>query len=402
MKEIVLKYLDELSNGLPKETADSNLLRVLELQQKRLADEGLEMIVKATPQGFIPEANNSHYWKDTHYKTNVVNTTAKYTRTFFKKGNSKPIFRFEDDYIMYFNVTECLDYNVSANDTYICPNCGTANLLHAISSDGCSSCGAQFKMSELYPRISGGYRDKDIGENVKQSLLPTILTVMIIAIIIGIIAGIAGGYSFWGVFGRAVIAAITGFIAGYMLVFFKVMKSLLSGVNRSVKRSAFNDSPKMFAENMRKYSEEFSYEYFTNKVISLLEAILYSSHDEELPFYSGEETVQFDHIIDAEFTGALQLKSFDVCDDVVSAEVVAFMENLYHSNGIISKKNEALRVTLKRDFSSPINYFFNIRSVHCPSCATSFDALTNQVCPSCGNKLNMMKEDWVITKCEKV
>lgn len=402
MRTVVKNFINELNNGIPQKTADSKLLKVYKLQKERLDEEGLEMRIKVTPSNDESEWFNIASWKDDHYKTDVICAHTTYTRSFYKKGENAPIYNHTGRYLLYSDVTECRDYSVAQDDSYECPNCGSVATLQKICSEGCSHCGAHFSMSELYPKVSCNYMVNNVAGTKKQVLsdvLKFVIPTTIICMILGMIN-----------FGRNGISVINGLFAGlfsgaflgYMLWFASLMVKLFTGVAKAVpKVAAAKDSTKEFTSRMRKISEEFSYEHFTAETISKLKAIMYSSKDSSLSFYTGNETIEFDHIVESSFSGALGLRTFKFDGNVVTTEVLAFMENFYYIGGRIIKKDETIKITLMRDISKKMDYHFNIRSVNCPSCASSFDAYSDPICPYCGTRLNMSQHDWIVTSCKK-
>ena len=401
MRNVVKSFINELNNGIPQKTADSNLLKVYKLQKNRLDEEGIEMRMKVTPSDDDSEWFNTASWKDDHYKTDVICAYTTYNRSFYKKGENTPIYNNTGRYLFYSDVTECRDYSVAQDDPYECPNCGSVSTLQKISSEGCSHCGAHFSMSELYPKVSCNYMVNNLG--TKKQLVFDILKFVVPSMIICMILGMIN-------FGRSRLPVINGLFGGlfsgaflgYILWVGSVMWKLFSGVAKAVpKISSAKDSRKEFTSRMREISEEFSYEYFTAEAISKLKAIMYSSKDSSLSFYTGNETVEFDHIVESSFSGALGLKAFRFDGNVVTTEVLAFMENFYYIDGRIVKKDETIQMTLMRDISQKMDYHFNIRSVNCPSCASSFDAYSNPICPYCGTHVNMSKHDWIVTSCKK-
>lgn len=406
MKECVKSFIEELNVGFPHKTIDSNLARVYEYQQARLDEEGLEMRTKINPGSYNSEEQKVASWKDTHYQTSVFYKHTNYIRSFYKKGEKNPIYTRKGHYLMYSDVTECLDYSVAGTDSYICPNCGSASTLQRLSSEGCAFCGTRFSLSELYPKVSCNYlvygvfpgTPKEMAKDVLKVVIPVALLTMILIIIYDITNGVSGFNFVLGL----ILGTLGGAFYGYILWFIIMMVKMLMEAGRAMpKIFAAKDSTKEFTQRMRHFSEDFSYEYFTGKVVSMLKAIIYSSRDDNLPFYTGTETTEFDHVVESTFSGALGLESFKVEGNIITVQTVAFVENFYNVHGTIIKRDEKVRMTLKRDISKKINYHFNIRAVNCPSCASSFDALKNKHCPYCGSALNMLEHDWVVSSCRK-
>ena len=186
-------------------------------------------------------------------------------------------------------------------------------------------------------------------------------------------------------------------IVGYLVWLVKLFGKMTVEVGKAIPKIASVGSPKRFTEQMRRYSEGFSFEYFTNKVVSLLQAVIYSSEDAQIPFYRGPETTRFDHVVEASFDAAVGVRSFKVEGGICTVEASAFMENFYHEGGKMAKRNEKVFVTLQKDLSEDIDYHFNAQAIRCEACGASYDALMQRSCLYCGHETDLCRHDWVIT-----
>ena len=161
-------------------------------------------------------------------------------------------------------------------------------------------------------------------------------------------------------------------------------------------------SGKRFETQMKKYSPEFSYEYFTSKVISMLKMIIYAKEPQELPIYYAKDTKKeiFSDIIDSYYRGALALKNFQVQGDYCYVTVDAFTEDLYDENKI-RKKRDVFRLVLRRNIRVAIQMNYSITTINCKSCGASFDATKQRTCPNCNSKYEIADDDWVIMQITK-
>ena len=66
MDEIVKNYIDELNDGFPHKSVDSNLARVYEYQKTRLDDEGILLRTRIAPGGYSPNGKFIGSLKDKH------------------------------------------------------------------------------------------------------------------------------------------------------------------------------------------------------------------------------------------------------------------------------------------------------------------------------------------------
>ena len=288
---------------------------------------------------------------------------------------------------------------------YSCPNCG-ANVKIKELTKGCPYCNTFFKMDELYPKISNYYILNDYGRTsneLKREILKFVIPAIIVAII---------GYTLdmhyspemsksWG--SAIIIGILSGIIAGglfgYVLWAISLIARLFIDAGKAVSiLSKTSGSNKRFENYMKRYSPEFSYTYFTGKVVSLVKIILFSDKPDELPVYEGEMLGnRFDNLIDTSFNGAVACKNMKEQDGIITLSVEAFMTNTYESGGKIIEKDETVRLTMKRRTGGKLDYHFSIKKLQCINCGGSFDATKNRICPYCGSPYQLEDMDWIVT-----
>lgn len=165
--------------------------------------------------------------------------------------------------------------------------------------------------------------------------------------------------------------------------------------------NVFGSSGK-FKKKMKEYSPEFSYEYFTAKVISLAKMLVFTKDAQELPIYVGDAQGElFPDIIDATYHGGVALKEFTMDGDIAKLVVEAYMEDLHYVNGKVKRKIDKFRMHMQKNITKPINYQFSIKKIQCKNCNASFDATRIKNCPSCGTLYEIGDDDWVVTHIEK-
>lgn len=387
---------------------DQDLNYCLELQQKRLRDKNLKMKYDIVPRGLFADGGGmGKSWSDEHYISNMEYRTCKLVRTFYR--NQKKIYGREQDSIFYQIITNVYNSEVVGEDLYTCPNCGAVSKIASLQK-GCPYCGTFFEMKDLFPKVTNFFFIEDcggtetelkysIGKVIALCALPSIIgyTVyfysnaapgewIIIPLIRGIFAGMLlgaiGGYFLWA-------------MAKVFNIFINAGKSMPMLINSA-------GSEKRFVSQMRQYSPEFSYEYFSDKVVSVLKMIIYSDNAQELPNYVGEPLGNmFSDIVDSSYTGAVALKRFQVQNEYCNIVADVYMEDIYDKSGRIYKKNETIRVFLCKNIQKPINYHFSIMKIQCKSCGGSFDATKRITCPNCGKRYEIGDDDWVVTKIQK-
>lgn len=161
-------------------------------------------------------------------------------------------------------------------------------------------------------------------------------------------------------------------------------------------------SRKNFDNQMKQYSPEFSFEYFTSKVISLLKTIMFSDNLQDLPIYVGNQNGAFSpNVVDLSYSGALGLENFFVDKGYVYVETLAFLEVWYEENGKIKMKREKYVLDLCKNIMKPIDFNFSIKKIHCNHCDGSFDATKDKYCPYCGTQYSVQDDDWVVLNIKK-
>lgn len=161
-------------------------------------------------------------------------------------------------------------------------------------------------------------------------------------------------------------------------------------------------SAKRFVSQMKKYTPEFSYEYFSDKVVSMLKMIIFSEDAQELPSYAGESVGKlFSDIVESSYAGAVAFKQFRIQKDYCHVTADVYMEDIYDNGKRIYSKIDTFRVYLCKNIRTPVDLRFSIQKIQCKGCGGSFDATKQRTCPSCGKRYEMEDDDWVILKIRK-
>ncbi|MBR1931194.1 MAG: hypothetical protein IJ833_06935 [Lachnospiraceae bacterium] len=154
---------------------------------------------------------------------------------------------------------------------------------------------------------------------------------------------------------------------------------------------------------MKRFALEFSYEYFSNKAISMLRMLLFAEDMEQLPHYVGESlNGRFDDIVGCDAMGMVGVRALNIKDGHCNVKIQVYMNDLLYDGNRVRARRELYRMYLYKNLSTPINMYFSIRKIQCKSCGASFDATRQRSCPSCGTRYEIGDDDWVILKVEKV
>ena len=383
---------------------DQDMRYCMELQKKRLEDKNIKMKYEFVPRGHFTEQTGMYTkkWSDVHYSSSMEYRTCTMTKDFIQ--NKKRLHRQKKNNIFYQIVTTANDMNVVGTELYACPNCDASSQIKVLQ-EGCPYCGTHFKTTDLFPKITSFFFVEDsggTGKEVKSGIGKYIMIAIPLAFLFyynllkhspdmnyeavqlvltslfaGLIMGVIGGYLFWAI--------------SKLFKLFLNMGTSMPMVTNSA------GSNKRFVNQMKMYSPEFSYEYFCNKVVSMLKMIIFAKNPQELPIYEGGPLgTRLQNIIDATYLGATALKTFHVEGNYCYVNVEVYMEDFYEENGRIRRQNDKFMVSVRKNIRRPINMHFSIRNIQCLNCNFSFDATKQKICPSCGSQYYVGDEDWVV------
>ena len=390
--------------------ASQDVKHGLELQAQRLKQKNLRMKYDIVPRGIFANGGGlGKQWSDNRYISRMEYRTCCLSRTIYR--DTKKVYQKNQDSIFYQIITYVRNPDVVSGELYSCPNCGAVSTI-AVLQNGCPYCGTFFKMNELFPKVTNyffikdsGYTGKELIRSIGKVILPCI-GLSIIGFLILFCWGIDlestdGVYQLIGsMIGACVGGTVFGAIGGYFLWAIIKIVSLFAQAGKSIPMLVNSaGSEKRFVSYMSQYSPEFSYEYFSDKVVSMIKMIIFSERPNELPYYEGQALGgRFLNIVESLYTGAVALKQFGVQGDYCYVTVDAYLENLYDNNGRIDTKKETIRVVLRRNIRKPIDIHFSIERIQCKSCGASFNAAKTRNCPHCGSRYEVGDDDWIITR----
>ena len=412
LKDTVFEqFMKELAGAVNGEmeltSGDTDLRYSIELQKERLKNKGVKLRYGIKSRGLSSEGMKMYkVWQDAHYKSDSAMYTCEWERNIETDTGKRNKRKLKMD--IYETRTDVLDGVNVADDIYVCPDCGAPSPIKELLN-GCPYCGDKFQMSELYPKISNYYLVEDAsrtGDELKSSIIKymigTAIGFLIIVPIVSLIQGKLKSFGIGNLIGLIIGSALGGVVGGYVIWAMRTIVYAFFKAGQSMSMLSSLGSGSRFASYMKRYSPEFSYEYFSGKAISLIKMILYSSDASELPFYlGGPLDVSFKDIVDIVFRGAVTYRGMKEKDGLVHVTVDVFLENTYVRNGSVSCRNERVRAVLVRDVSKPIDYNFSIRKLECPNCQGSFDATKNKVCPFCGGIYKVEESDWAVESLKR-
>lgn len=379
----------------------------LELQKRRLKDKHLILKYDFLPRGhFAQRCGAAKSWHDDRYTSKMDYRTCRVERKVYQ--DQRKIYEKGQNAYFYQTITNVWGQR-AAEEEYTCPNCGAVSPIRVLE-DGCPYCGTFFKLTDLFPTVTNFYFVKDVGgteTELKHSILKVAKPLMIFFPILLFLNYLGNPDMNWSIPLCAVVAvlggSVFGGILGYVLWVVWTLISLFWTAGKGLPMLFHAaGSGNRFVRRMKHYSPEFSFEYFTGKVVSILKMILFSENAEELTCYAGAPLGNlFADLIDSSFSGAVALKRFSVKDGHCYVTVEVYMEDIYEDGGSVRAKEEKFRMSLCRNLGKPIDLHFSIKAMHCQSCGKSFDAVKEKCCPSCGTQHEMADEDWVVTEIRR-
>lgn len=410
--------IDEaISKGEELKCADRDVQYGIKLQNERLKKAGVTLNYNLTPRGHMENGFNlGSLWKDGHYDNKLEARSCKKEEKYIRDG--KVIFKKKSNAKLFQTVTDTNSPEAIADDEYICPDCGAVSKVGQLV-EGCKSCGNKFKMSELYPKVSNYYFYPDVsstGKEMAKIAIPSILISIAVSYLPMLLLG-SGSLLLSLVFtktnpyqamesvstglglilGGGVFAVINGVVIGWIITSVIYLTRFGKFAAQRIPMAKYLGCQREFENYMKKFTPEFSYEFFAGKTISLIKMILYSENPEELPFYNGPGlNPYFKSILDSMSMGCVGINKTEVEGDYVKVYADVYLENTYLIDGKIRRVNEIFKVVMKKNVSKPVDMRFKITSIHCQSCGASFDATKNKICPACGNTYKMEDMDWAV------
>lgn len=388
---------------------DQDIRYALKLQKERLQNKRLSMQYSFTPRGHFADKDlDCRRWSDAHYTSQMKVRSCAMERTIFKNGKKEYANRKNTSF--YQTITDVNTPQLAENDTYNCPSCGGVSTFATLQT-GCPYCGTCFRMSDIFPVVSNYYFLEDMGlteEEYKARLAKFMIVTGILCFFFMLFRflffdGIPEGGLISFLFTSLLSSAFGGVTMGWLLYTYSLLGKLIWESGRTLPMLPSLGSRWRFANLMKRYSPDFSYEYFSNKVISLLKAIIFTDNLSELSIYEGAPLDgMFEDVIDVFYVGAMGLKNFRVEGDFCFVTVTVFLDNLYDNGEKIYQRRNKYSIQVKRNLNRPINLHFSIQRLQCKNCGASFDATKEKHCPSCGSAYHLEYEDWVVTQIKKL
>ena len=393
-------------------SADRELRFCFELQRDRLAKKKLTYSEEMTRRGLFSNGfNKVRSWQDGRYETTWAVDFIDHKKTFSRDGMR--IYKKRQKQSMYETVVDVHEGEDVSGDKYCCPNCGATSTIAELQ-EGCPHCGTSFKMSELYPKVSNFFYVYDESGTGKELFLKVVkYGLCLLPVTIGLFLWTV--YSENGIapieyikdpsklitmiIGLIITTPIVGFFGWFLSIWGRFIKMILTDLPLIF---SIINSRRAFAYNMSRICPEYTFERFAARMMSLLKIVAYSDHDEELPFYRGDNLGDlFDDVADITFRGMTTLKKVRTKENMVYVTADLYVETAHDLGSKIKVKRETYRVTAGRRLDVPFATNFSITEIECKSCGGSFNAYKTNKCPYCGTEYKPENEDWALYDIQK-
>ncbi len=408
--QIRRKYTAELTHfyqdGAFPQDSSADLRFGLACQRERVRKFGLRMSKRFDNAG--PEKEFVWQYQKHPYTYTVDSNFCNYVTEFYD-GSGKYLSRSDlEEETLYLGILEKKD---QGQESCTCKNCGHRDLLSNFKS-GCPMCGTTYEMVQSYPCVSGYYTrptllNKKVAKGASKFLF---LIFTVLGIFFGLVAGLSisseQGYSIGGTIAMTIFAIIifTGGLLFFVFLFFLLMSGpLLAGKKIAQQtevapvQSAMRTKERMEID-LKRYIPDFSYEFFEEKVISLLRGIVFSDDRKKLTIYDGADDLSFmDNIVDVEYRGAVEYVGHSVINNILRVSVKAYVVCAYYENGYVFFRKQTFSMILAKKVKEE-DLGFTIHAVNCKKCSGSFDAIHVTTCPYCGAEYSLIEDNWVVSQ----
>ena len=358
-------------------------------------------------------------------KYNIFRNFKTYSEKIIYIYKGKEIFRNIEPITLYQTIYDInKNNNEIGENPYTCPNCGAVSKIKSLQDEGCPYCRTKFVISDLFPKVinfskrvinfseaENNASDENNSEKKFKMFIfipPVVVFIISLTIslflmafsemnkvlLIGLALFISTSLAFLAFF---VSVAVLGFaLAIYTINQVQPVKNLKrtkSAIAADVEAKTEID------RKLKQYDENFSYEYFEGKCLSLIRNIIFNEDVKNYPPYVGEDIdLRFNNIIDITYGSVIKMVDSYIKDDYIFIKMEVFLNNTYFINEKIQNINESVYIKLKHNMKFKTNMDFSISEVNCRHCGASFNAIEEKNCPFCHNEYKIDEEDWLVTE----
>lgn len=408
------KFIDELRrvNTIDKfEAGDKDLNAYFQAKKKRANKYGIDIKeTYANAEIYEADSNRSKSFRDISYKITQETIRLRHDIT-IKKKNKKLYDHSSSDGWVTVDVVDLIDKNNLPKDDYSCPNCGNFASAQVLSTEGCPYCGTHFELPDLFPKISYySYKERavDLNKTSKDTTrlgLKVCVPIFILEVIISIIMFFEYDFQIAPMIGYWFIALFILFIifAAVMGISYNVkatkdhFKHNLHAIKHNKISRVDDKSNENFENDMRTFSPNFNFQYFSSKVYNLLGTMIFAEKMTDVPSYKGPDFIGgFDSIVEYVPLG-IKLHSFAAeSQKFATIDLTVYADVYTYKNGKIAFKKEEFRLKVTKNLCFPIKFLFSARTYNCAGCSAPFDVTKTPTCPYCGRPHDVLDYDWYI------
>lgn len=358
------------------------------LGKKRIKGLGLETrCLRMSPTTYPPAENQRFSIRYSHDGKNLICKILDrlwYQRTFYQNGRQI----WQDG----SGGKECEYYIIqskSVSGKYICPNCGYEDSVENLI-DGCDYCHTKFHMEDFDGKVSSVYMPNDNSRSRNSSQLkkfhPAIFIIAVLLI-----------FPFTANF--PLLRIPITFAAIVLFLFISLTKESRHSMAQGPARN--KDS----IAKLRKIDPLFSEEYFIGNLTNKLESIHYADSMEELGAFVycdlSNTIAGYANVLGCKLMECV-IMDYGTDDAFQMLNVNIVMELAEIAGSAVGKREEKLRLQLKKSRESKTNAVNDLIVYRCKSCGAGVSLLNGGKCAYCGSHMDMIKHDWVVTGYEIV
>ncbi|MBO4409037.1 MAG: hypothetical protein J5786_07180 [Clostridiales bacterium] len=421
------------SGKLP-ETADRDLGFVLDLQQERLKKIGVKMICDLEPQKINDQmegtAARGNFIAYRNYRT--VKKTLR-----FENAEGKKLFKEAFGEKLCETIMDTTDSKAVFEKAYICPGCGAETQVKNLL-EGCSSCGARYEITELFPKVTDYFfmqnaaleKDKKRDKGIIKTF-GTVFAIAAAVIALNYVDPVSimrlGGMTPEGIaiiggadvhsadflqteiasyyISTMIVTALFSSLFGY--IFGTFIGGLINKVINNAGRSTRNMiAPTAFIAKgevekaMAELDPKFNYELFESKVVSLIKMTAFADDPSGLAVFWSKNPVpkDFKYMVNIDYDGQMVYLGKGENDNLISIQLLVYILSFFEVKGKVFTRPDRVVVTVTKRKDALSNPAFSMHRVTCENCGSSFNAVRQKNCEYCGAPYDLKNKDWVITE----